>query len=488
VNTLHPSRAFRGADVRDLRNVAQRAFTRAAGAPLVEGNAVRLLLDAAENYPAWLAAIRNAKSAILFENYIIRDDRTGAMFRDALAERARAGVKVRVLQDWLGSLGTGRKFWGPLLSAGGIVRIHNPARWDSPLAWMSRDHRKSIVIDGNIGFVSGLCVSDVWHGDPSRQIEPWRDTGVELRGPVCADLVRAFAQVWDENGRPLSAELAETPAAYPAGETAVRLLATAPNLAGVYRLDLLIASMASHRLWLTDAYFAGVPAYVQALRSAAQDGVDVRLLVPGGSDLPWLRPLSTAGYRPLLESGVRVFEWNGSMLHAKTAVADSRWARVGSTNLNIASWLNNWELDVAIEDEPFAAQMEAAYLRDIAHSTEVVLRRRKRIRLPCPTDTPPSKPGAGSITRAAAGAIRIGRTVGAAVLNHRILGPAEAKPLALSGLAAIAVAAIAFLWPAIFAWPLAFALGWFGTTILLRAWRLLRTAKKRSDENLRPKT
>ena len=472
MNTLLSDRPFRGADVRDLRSVAQRAFARAAGAPLVEGNAVRLLLDAAENYPAWLAAIHDAKKVILFENYIIKDDSTGRMFRDALTERARAGVKVRVMQDWLGSLTTRRKFWQPLVNAGGIVRIHNPARWDSPLAWMSRDHRKSLVTDGRVGFVSGLCVSDVWNGNPEQNIAPWRDTGVELRGPVCADLVRAFAQVWDENGRPLSADLLEIPEPYPVGETAVRVLATAPNLAGVYRLDLLIASMAVRRLWLTDAYFAGVPAYVQALRSAAQDGVDVRILVPGGSDLPWLRPLSTAGYRPLLESGVRVFEWNGSMLHAKTAVADGRWARVGSTNLNIASWLNNWELDVAIEDDAFAAQMEAAYERDIQHATEVVLRKRKRIRLPSVSENRRSRPGGGSISRAAAGAIRLGRTVGAAVLNHRVLGPAEAKPLAISALVPLVLAAVAIFFPAVFAWPAAFVLFWFGVTLLLRAWRL----------------
>src|SRR4029079_1954841 len=128
------------------------------------------------------------------------------------------------------------------------------------------------------------------------------------------------------------------------GDTAIRVIGTAPNLAGIYRLDLLISAMAPKRLWLTDAYFARPAAYVHALRSAARDGVDVRLLVPGGSDLPWLRPLTTAGYRPLLEAGVRVFEWNGSMLHAKTAVADDRWSRVGSTNLNMASWLTNFEL------------------------------------------------------------------------------------------------------------------------------------------------
>ena len=122
-------------------------------------------------------------------------------------------------------------------------------------------------------------------------------------------------------------------------------------------------------------------ALCSGLKSAATDGVDVRLLVPGASDVPFIGPLSRAGYRPLLEAGVRVFEWNGSMLHAKTAVADSRWARVGSTNLNLTSWIGNWELDVAVEDEAFANAMEAMYVDDLSHATEVVLTARRRVRL-----------------------------------------------------------------------------------------------------------
>src|SRR6185436_11141413 len=122
--------------------------------------------------------------------------------------------------------------------------------------------------------------------------------------------------------------------------------------------DQLVAALARNRLWLTDAYFAGTTTYVQALRAAARDDVDVRLLVPNGTDIPILRPLSRTGYRTLLESGVRVFEWNGPMMHAKTAVADSRWARVGSSNLNVASWFGNCELDVMIEDERFTRLME----------------------------------------------------------------------------------------------------------------------------------
>ena len=143
-----------------------------------------------------------------------------------------------------------------------------------------------------------------------------------------------------------------------AGTIALRVIDTKPSTAGLFRLDQLVAALARARLWITDAYFVGASPYVQALIAAAEDGVDVRMLVPGGSDLPLVQPLTRAGYRPLLEAGVRIFEWNGSMIHAKTAVADGRWARVGSSNLNIQSWLDNWELDVAIEDEGFGQQME----------------------------------------------------------------------------------------------------------------------------------
>ncbi len=463
-----------------MRGIAERAISRAAGAPLVGGNAVKLLLNAENNYRAWETAIRNAEHFIFFENYIIRADGMGERFRDLLVERAREGIKVRVILDWLGSLSTRRKFWAPLVLAGAQVRYHNPPRCDSPLGWFSRDHRKTLVVDGHTGFVAGVCVSDTWLGDPARHIEPWRDTGVEVRGPACADLVSAFAEVWNENGEPIPAdELQAIRAPESAGDTAVRVIATAPNLAGIYRLDLMIAAIAQKRLWLTDAYFAGLPAYVQALRAAARDGVDVRLLVPGGSDLPWLRPLTTAGYRPLLESGVRVFEWNGSMLHAKSAVADSRWSRVGSTNLNIASWMTNWEMDLAIDDAGFAAQMEETYERDLNSATEVVLRSKKRVRLKEAPEAGRKRSGGGSLARATAGALRVGRAVGAAVTNRRVLGATEANTISWFAWLPLGFAVLAIFFPRLVAWPIAAVLAFLTFSICLRAWRLRRSSKER---------
>jgi len=309
-----------------VRLLADQAFSRAAGAPLVQGNAVRILKDARENYPAWLDAIAGAERWIHFESYIIHGDTVGRRFAEALAERARAGVRVRVLYDWAGGLFTGsRPLWRLLGRAGAEIRVFNPPRLHHPVSWMSRDHRKMLAVDGEIGFVAGLCVGQAWEGDTTRGVEPWRDTGVAIRGPAVADIEHAFVEVWDAAGAPLPADERVDAAAIPsAGEVALRVIDTMPATAGMMRLDQLVAALARRTLWIADAYFVGTPAHTQALRAAADDGVDVRLLVPGGSDLALLQPLTRAGYRPLLEGGVRIFEWNGPMMHAKTAVADSK--------------------------------------------------------------------------------------------------------------------------------------------------------------------
>ena len=324
-----------------------------------------VLRDATENYPAWLEAIRSAESRVHFENYIIHSDDVGEQFAEALAAQARRGVQVRLIYDWLGALGaTSNRFWKPLRQAGVQVRVCNPPRLDSPLGWLSRDHRKMLSVDSRIAFVSGLCVGRPWVGDPIHGIEPWRDTGVVIAGPAVVDIEQAFATMWATLGSPIpKEELPHEREGIPAaGDVALRVMANMPTIAGVYRLDQLIAAIARRSIWLTDPYFVGTTSYVESLKAAANDGVDVRLLVPRASDIPMMRAVSRAGFRGLLEGGVRIFEWTGSMVHAKTAVADGRWARVGSTNLNLASWMGNWELDVIAEDEPFSQKMENMYL------------------------------------------------------------------------------------------------------------------------------
>ena len=487
-----------------VRLLAEQAFSRAAGAPLLEGNRVDLLIDAKVNFEAWLAAIRSAHSLVLIENYIFRDDATGRAFRDAMTERAAAGVRVAVIRDWLGCKGqSGLSFWQPLIEAGGDVRTYNPFRLSSPFGWLSRDHRKLLVVDNTVAFVGGICVSGTWLGDPARNIAPWRDTAVAVRGPALRDLANAFADSWSTLGEALPEDvLALTERCLPAGQVDLRVVATVPNTAGLYRLDQLIAAMARRSLWITDAYFVGVAPYVQAVSAAARDGVDVRLLVPGTSDIPAVASVSRAGYRPLLEAGVRVFEWNGSMLHAKTAVADGRWARVGSSNLNLASWIGNCELDIAIEDETFARCMEMQYETDLSNATEIVLKLPKRWRKAAaeaaqddadgPTDVadavpppeinaPKKEPKAsarvgppyprargGSSGRAAAGALRLANSVGAAITNRRVLGRTESGPLLIAGLVLIACAVVGLTWPQVIAWPFAALVAWIGLSLVAR--------------------
>jgi cardiolipin synthase len=480
------SRALRRAVPSPGRLLADQTFSRVAGAPLIGGNRIRILRDAAENYPAWAEAIESARRTVHFESYIIHEDEAGRRFADLLAARARAGVRVRLLYDWLGAYGhASRRFWRTLREAGVEVRCFNPPRFDRPFGWLSRDHRKMIAVDGRVAFVSGLCVGQRWVGYPERGIEPWRDTGVEVVGPAVTDIEQAFAQTWALTGEPCAEDelLPPRDAIAPAGDVTLRVIATVPHATGLYRLDQLIAAGARRTLWLTDAYFVGVTPYVQALRAAARDGVDVRLLAPGASDVWVVRSLSRAGYRPLLEAGVRVFEWNGSMLHAKTAVADGRWARVGSTNLNVASWLGNWELDVAVEDEGFAAAMEAMFLEDLTRATEIVLSDRARVR---PLVQPPRKrltrreAGSGSAGRAAAGAIGIGSAIGAAITDRRALGPAEAKVMAAAGIALVALAMLGLVWPWLVAIPLSIIGGWIGVALLVRA-RALRRGNPAAD-------
>lgn len=462
-----------------LRLFAEQAFSRAAGAPLVQQNRIDLLKNAQENYPAWLDAIGAAKKTVHFESYIIHADDIGHRFADLMCVKAREGVRVRLIYDWFGARWVSSwRFWRRMRQAGVEVRCFNPPRLDSPLGWLSRDHRKTLTVDGCSGFVSGLCVGQSWVGDRERGVEPWRDTGVLIEGPAVFDLEQAFAAMWAGLGPPVPIEdlVSDSDEIPPAGDVALRIVPTLPGKAGLYRVDQLIAAMARQSIWLTDAYFLGTSSYVQALCSAALDGVDVRLLLPRTSDIPVLRSISRVGYRALLEAGVRVFEWKGSMLHAKTAVADGRWARVGSTNLNISSWMGNCEMDVIVEDEIFARQMEAMYLDDLSHSTEIVLGGKHKVQ---PAERRSRKvsrveSSRGSAGRAATGVLAIGSTVGAAFTSQQTLGPAEIPVLIVAAVALFGLAAIAAYWPRAISIPVIVLGVCAALSLVLRVVRLYR--------------
>jgi cardiolipin synthase len=354
------------------------AIERTASARAIAGNTFQQLPDSPAALEAMLALIAGAQGWIHFENYIIRDDRTGRRMADALAERSRAGVRVRVLYDALGSFGTGYRFWKTLRRAGVDVRAFHPVLTGHPFDLFVRDHRKLVVADGARAMLGGLCIGDEWAGDPARGRAAWRDTMVTVCGPAASALDASFAGVWNRAGAPLDdAERNADPE--PCGDVAIQVVAGVPFEGRMYRATQLIAAAARERLWITDAYLVPPAPLYAALLEAARGGVDVRLLVPGASDLPVLRNFTRVGYRELLRAGVRVFEWLGPMIHAKTLVADRHWARVGSSNLNVSSLLGNFELDVVTDDPGAAEELAAQFRRDLQSSREVVLRPRHRM-------------------------------------------------------------------------------------------------------------
>lgn len=348
------------------------AINRAAGSRRIPGNRVELLIDGEATYRVMHDVIATACRWIHLENYIFRSDTVGWRFAEALAGRAREGIHVRVLYDWLGSTSTTSKLWRYLRDAGVEVRAFHPPRVLDLFTNFSRNHRKLIVADGARAVLGGLCIGCEWTGE-GNDGDPWRDTAVEIAGPAATVLDNSFGRTWAAAGAavPSTDVLGRV---LPKGDAEIRVIAGEPGRERTYRVVELLAAGSLERLWITDAYFLAPPRLFQTMHDAAKDGVDVRLLVPGSSDLPLIRNLTRIGYRNLLRSGVRIWEWDGPMLHAKTIVADSRWVRVGSSNLNPSSLVGNYEIDVLIEDRQLAETMEMQFRRDLARSREVTHR------------------------------------------------------------------------------------------------------------------
>jgi cardiolipin synthase len=353
----------------------RRGVDRVSATQPVGGNAVELLFDGPDTYGVMHEMIAGARHRIHLENYIIRDDSTGRGFADALIKRAQAGVKVRVLYDWIGSFGTPRRFWNRLREAGIEVTGFGPPAFADPLLIFARDHRKLLTVDGEAAVTGGLCIGDEWVGDPSCGRRPWRDTAASVRGPAARVFDAAFARAWHFAGGSTIVDEDEVPGEVAeAGDVTVRVVATEPGRERAWRTMELLMAVGAERIWITEAYMAAPQRLYQAFRDAARDGVDVRILLPGSSDIPLVRNLSRMAYRGLLASGVRIWEWGGPMLHAKTLSVDGRFVRVGSSNLNSSSLLANWELDLFIDDRALAARMDQRYVQDLRGSREMQLR------------------------------------------------------------------------------------------------------------------
>lgn len=456
------------------------ALRRVSGARLHAGNSVHLLRDGREAYVEWLAEIAAARRWVHLENYIFRDDRVGGLFAEVLCERAAAGVPVRVLVDWYGSYGVPGAFWERLRSAGVEVRLVNPPSLVRPLAAFRRDHRKTLCVDGRYASAGGICIADEWLERSPETGLPYRDTAVALRGPAVADVERAFAGVWDQNGGALPrGERPDASGIAPAGDTPVRVVVQEPGRLRVLRLLEFLAAGVRERFWIADAYFLSVPSLHQALIAAALDGIDVRVLTPGTLDVPVVGPLARTGYAPLLEAGVRIWEYRGLMMHAKTSVADGWSSRVGSTNMNITGLMTNWELDLIVEDAGFGAGMEAMFEEDLADARPVLLRRGGRL-TPPPGQAlraPGSRRGRTRDTgvRAAAAAA----STGTAAITGEALGRNERR---VAGTISAGLGVVAFAGarhPRVLAWPIAAVAGLLGSAGLRNVLRAAAAAPRR---------
>lgn len=381
----------------------ERALGRTSGGRNIPGNDVRLLIDGPATFDAMIALIDNARESIHFENYIIHADTTGGRFAEHLGAAAGRGVTVRVLYDAWGCRGTPRQYFRALVASGVEVRPFNRGRPWRPIASIRRDHRKYASGDGARAVLGGICIGDEWAGDPLRGIPPWRDTAVEVCGPAVTALELSFIDRWrraEESAEPV-------PRAAPdaCGFATVRVIDGIPGHLRLYRSTALLAAAAANRIWITDAYMVAPTPIVETLIAAARDGADVRILLPGHSDLPAVRALTRVGYRELLEAGVRIWEWHGPMLHAKTFLVDERWVKIGSSNLNPSSLIANYELDVIVEERRLADAMAQQFRRDLSNAAEVVLRPR-RVPAPLASRLPPAMVAADPPDRTARTRVR----------------------------------------------------------------------------------
>jgi len=336
-----------------------------------------------------------------------------------------------------------------------------------------------------------------WAGTEARA--PWRDTGVQIRGPAALAAARAFEAMWNRITEPIF-HAATLPEQVDPDGTPVWLIEGEPGRARVYRTLHLAASRARRSIWITDAYFVAPKSLSEALSAAAQPGVDVRILVPAHNNWPIVGSMSRGGYRGLLEAGVRLFEWQGAMIHAKTSVVDGMWCRVGSSNLNAASLLGNWELDVGVLDADLGKQLQGLFLADLASSVEIVLPGGPAIGgRPVSTalgmsaeSLDPDEPLSARLERriremgaapgrlSLASVVRAGEVLGDALAGNRTLGREDRTVLGMLSLTVLAMGGLALLIPTVVGFVVAIIALWFGITTGIRAW--VQALRARSEE------
>ena len=364
----------------------------ATGVPLIAGNKVTLLFDGPATMKEMMAAVAAAKHSINLETYIFDQDPVGLQFADLLIEKRKQGVIVNLMYDSVGAMGTPPEFFDRIKAAGVNVVAFNPVNPAKRLGkWElnNRDHRKLMVVDGNIAFTGGINISSTYANSSffrSRRTPQqndkevgWRDTHIKIEGPAVAALQWNFIDAWVDQDAGELAEANYFPPLAAVGDKIVRVLATDPDRdSEIYKSFMLAIQEAKTSVHITSAYFVPDRQFVEALVLAAKRGVDVKLVLPGVSDHGLVMHAGRAFYEELLSNGVKIFQLQVAVLHAKTAVIDGTWSTVGSANIDRRSFLHNYELNVVVLDPGFGRDMESAFVEDLRDSKEVTLEQWRR--------------------------------------------------------------------------------------------------------------
>ncbi len=360
------------------------------GSPLTTGNQVLLLQDGPATYQAMFAAISAAQNHINLETYILDDDEVGQRFAQALMAKQAQGVQVNLLRDSAGTFGTPAAFFEQLAASGISVHEFNPI---NPLAardswqWNQRNHRKLLIVDGRTAIMGGINISSVYSGgsfkrgsqglpkNPGGDNPAWRDTDLQLQGPVVAELQKLFVDDWEKQKGPPLAKKDYFPPPQHVGQQVVRAIGSSPDepFSLIYATLLSAIGSAESSVRVTNAYFVPDPQLLAALEAAARRGVDVNLILPSQTDSWLVFHAGRRHYARLLRAGVKIHERRGVLLHAKTALIDGVWATVGSTNLDWRSFLHNHELNAVVLGADFGRQVQAMFERDLAASDAITL-------------------------------------------------------------------------------------------------------------------
>ncbi|HUP65654.1 MAG TPA: cardiolipin synthase [Thermoanaerobaculia bacterium] len=345
------------------------------GSPLQEGNRVDVLCNGDEFFPSMFAAMRNAKNSINLETYIYWDGDVGRQFAEAIAERSRAGVNVRVILDAVGSAPMSSSLIDFMRQNGVELTWYHPIRWYTMARINHRTHRKLLIVDGRVGYTGGFGIADEWLGN-AESPERWRETVVRVQGPAVIQMQFAFMDNWVKARGlvPMGGDF--YPKVEPQGSSLVHVIKSSPS-EGVSTVKLLYAIAmvsATKTIYINNAYFIPDEDAIRALEGAVRRGVDVRIIVPGRwTDVPLVREASRWHYDRLLKRGIRIFEYEPTMMHAKTMVIDGIWTTIGSSNFDERSFRLNDEVNVGIYDEGVSTKMDELFRADLEASAEIKL-------------------------------------------------------------------------------------------------------------------